>query len=161
MCVRTQAGRMLVKSLKAGDVRVETNAFRETGCFDFSRDVNVSWSRSAKSWMEWRGREKRRKGEESWVTTRRENFLRGNLFRITTHGWQIREALSRETRWQMLTRKRSNNMHPPALSRLSRRNAKFHPRFRQSASSRGDVPTWHPNKGEETIDKSVGETLEN
>lgn len=26
----------------AGDVRVETNAFRETGCFDFSRDVNVS-----------------------------------------------------------------------------------------------------------------------
>lgn len=161
MCVRTQAGRMLVKSLKAGDVRVETNAFRETGCFDFSRDVNVSWSRSAKSWMEWRGKEKRRKGEESWVTTRRENFLRGNLFRITTHGWQIREALSRETRWQMLTRKRSNNMHPPALSRLSRRNAKFQPKFRQSASSRGDVPTWHLNKGEETIDKSVGETLEN
>lgn len=161
MCVRTQAGRMLVKSLKAGDVRVETNAFRETGCFDFSRDVNVSWSRSAKSWMEWRGREKRRKGEESWVTTWRENFLRGNLFRITTHGWQIREALSRETRWQMLTRKRSNNMHPPALSRLSRRNAKFQPKFCQSASSRGDVPTWHPNKGEETIDKSVGETLEN
>lgn len=160
MCVRTQAGRMLVKSLKAGDVRVETNAFRETGCFDFSRDVNVSWSRSAKSWMEWRGREKRKKGEESWVTTLRENFLRGNLFRITTHGWQIREALSRETRWQMLTRKRSNNMHPPALSRLSRRNAKFQPKFRQSASSRGDVPTWHPNKGEETIDKSV-ETLEN
>lgn len=31
-----------MKSLKAGDVRVETNAFRETGCFDFSGDVNVS-----------------------------------------------------------------------------------------------------------------------
>lgn len=50
--------------------------------------------------MEWRGKEEEKKkrkkkeeeeekegGLESWVTTRRENFiLRGNLFRITTHG---------------------------------------------------------------------------
>lgn len=69
-------------------------------CFDFSRDVttchegvprNPGWNGAVRK----KKKKKRKKKEEeeekeggleSWVTTRRENFLRGNLFRITTHG---------------------------------------------------------------------------
>lgn len=40
---------------------------------------NPGWNGAA-------GKKGKGKKEESWVTTRRENFLRGNLFRITTHG---------------------------------------------------------------------------
>lgn len=116
---------------------------------------------------EWRGRKKNRKKEEKGrkvgklgdnAAARKfsmRKFISDNDARLTN---SRSGARSRETRWQMLTRKRSNNMHPPALSRLSRRrNAKFQV-SRSKVRLKSTSQHTRPNKTKKTIDRK---TLEN